>query len=179
MTRLIIAIWMSVIAVAGTCLPLLAIRAVRSYNAADQDRARLQEASLAVERLIELKSKLAGIPAAGAIPGGLTARVTSVLQQAGLSVSALSSLSPEAETPIFSKGGAHAYRRRATLVLADLSLSHVGTFLAAWRDAEPSWTPVAVELSPIAGKAEAGSDQPLRAVITIETTSVRQDGEAK
>jgi hypothetical protein len=112
----------------------------------------------------------------------LTPRISAALAAAGLPASALSSLSPEAESPI-GEGDLKARRTRAVLTLAPVTLPQLGGFLAAWRSREPQWTVSSIELSPQPGNqspgqsaAAPGGDLPLRAVLGLETLFVDQGG---
>jgi len=110
-------------------------------------------------------------------PGsGLASRVSAALTRCGLQASALSSLSPESA---FAEGGEGGTKRqRAVLALDGATLPQVGSFLEAWRNAEPEWVVSSVELAPQTGKTVApptpGGDLPLRAVIAVEAVYVEK-----
>ena len=72
-------------------------------------------------------------------------------------------------------------RQRATLTLTPITLPQVGSFLEAWRSAEPRWTIASIDLSPsgksnnLSQRGTQGSaltdstDLALRAVLVLET----------
>lgn len=178
MTRPILYMWVGAAAALGIALGTIGPGATRARHDAERAAASLRDAVRHAELIVSLRTRATDAPADDPSRGGLTPRVTAALQQAGLPAGALAGLSPEAEAVIADQGGVRVARRRATLTLSGVTLPQVGKFLDAWRSAEPVWTPVSIDLSPIGGKPpEAGGDLPLRAVIAIESTAVRQDGD--
>jgi hypothetical protein len=163
-------------------LAFTAPRAADARSKAATAQARLREVARDAGVINALRSEVPDAPESDQSRGGLTPRVTTVLQQAGLPANVLASLSPEAESAIATQGGVRVSRRRATLTLAGVTLPQVGRFLEAWRTSEPAWTPTNIDLSPVGagGKPlETGGDLPLRAVIAIETSVALQNGDQR
>lgn len=176
-SRPILYIWIGTIAVLGAALAITLPAAARANRNASAAQVVLTKAAHDAGLVAALR---VGVPESSAEDqgrGGLTPRVTSALERAGLPASSLASLSPEAESQLAGQTGLRVSRRRATLTLSGVTLPQVGRFLDAWRSTEPAWTPASIDLSPVGGKApEAGGDLPLRAVIAIEITAVGHDG---
>ena len=127
-----------------------------------------------------------GLPAwaLGAKPAGaLAPEISATLTGSGLPASAMSSLAADPGTatqPGPAQASVQARTRRATLVLASLTLPQLGTFCETWRQRQPAWTIAALDISPELGaptaKAQTGGDLPLRAVLTLETISLERSG---
>lgn len=92
----------------------------------------------------------------------LAGKVSQALTRAGIPLTVMQSLSPEAETS--NKG---IVRAHATLTLTGLTLPNVGKFLESWRTSEPDWIISNLDLSP-SGTGTPGADLPLRAVVTFD-----------
>ena len=170
-------------------LVVFAVSLVKARNAAaeaDRALARLAVVHQQVDVIEQLRAKTPawaqrGRPSLG--QGGLATAVNDVLAAAGVPASTLSSLSPAAESFVGIAGGSGedsamtAFRRRAVLTLAPVTLPQTGAVLQAWREAHPDWTIASVDLSPEPTGRNApapapGSDLLLRAVIGIETLYV-------
>lgn len=170
-------IWLLTLGALAMLLGLTGSRALRSYHDASAAQVTLQSAARDASVVIAMRDAVPVSMPSNQSQGGLTPRVTAALALAGVPDSALASLSPEAESQVLSQPGLRITRRRATLTLSGITLPQVGRFLDAWRAAEPSWTTSGIDLSPASGQStEAGGDQPLRAIITIETATVSHDG---
>jgi hypothetical protein len=111
----------------------------------------------------------------------LAPEVTATLAAAGLPASAMASLSAEPDTgSLAGPGGGQVQvrARRATLVLASITLPQLGDALGRWRARQPGWTIASIDLAPeagaIAAKAQTGGDLPLRAVVSLETLSLER-----
>jgi hypothetical protein len=170
-------IWIVAVGLAGAAVAVTAPGAARARHNAVVAQASLRDAAHSAELIATLRAQ-APDATAGDAHGGLTPRVTTALERAGLPVGALASLSPESESQVVSQTGVRVSRRRATLTLAGVTLPAIGRFLDAWRAAQPAWTPSSIDVAPAGGQApEAGGDLPLRVVIVIESVAVRQTGE--
>lgn len=176
---------------ACVALPGLAALGVMSVRA-ERERAQAQASLGALHALTggaqELASLRATVPTwvQGATPaGGLTQSVTATLEKCGLRANVLENLSADAEpdrSGSASSGGggvsrgaaAAVHRRGASLVLTNLTLPQLGSFLAAWREREPRWIVAKIDLAPAQRKAQsnAGGDLPVRAVLGLEYMSV-------
>jgi hypothetical protein len=158
-------LWTGTVLVAVTVVTIAARSALASREDARLALSQLvavTEQAKDVVRQRELTFKFPVQPA-----GGLAGRVSGALSRCGLMAAVLQGLSPEAET-LIGDGPRRAVRQRATLTLSGLSLPQVGTFLDAWRSAEPDWTVTSIELSPLDRGGTLGSDLPLRAVLMLE-----------
>jgi len=107
----------------------------------------------------------------------LAPMVSGALGEAGLPALALSSLSPESESVESSGEGnpLRAIRRRATLVLAPVTLPQLGRFLSAWRERTDAalWTVARLDIEPQREHPFApGSDLPLRVVVGLECVTM-------
>jgi type II secretory pathway component PulM len=134
-------------------------------------RAEANRAEFALRRVEgqarELVTLRAKVPAPHAPGAGLAARVSATLARCGLPAAALASLSP---------GSVIGQRQQATLTLGAVTLPQVGSFLDAWRAAEPEWAVASIDLSPVqSGAATPGADLPLRAVIGIEAAQAEPE----
>jgi len=177
MSRSLFVMWCSVIVAAVTLLIVAGVRTARAYAAASESRRELITVTHQAAELSTLRRGTRDFPARPAGGGGgLAVKVSAAMSRAGFTNSNLQSLAPEAAAAITGEAGAKLLRERATLTLTNLSLPQVGTFLAAWRTAEPDWVISGIDLSPMsAGPASStrnhttiGTDLPMRAVITIE-----------
>jgi hypothetical protein len=181
---------MCLIAIAVVVTGLQLVKAQTAAAEAHRAEQHLTSVRHQVEAIEHLQSQIPGWAqrtGAGLGHGGLATAVDNVLASAGVPASALVSLSPAAETPITIGGGGDsragnlagfaACRRRAVLTLAPLTLPQVGAVLQTWREAHPDWTIASIDITPEpSGRKDtplaAGTDLPLRAVISIETLYV-------
>lgn len=171
MTRFTLPIWIGAAGVIALAFGVTIPRALRAHARAAEAMTSVQEAARHAETIASTRAR-DGVVASATdnARGGLAARVAAVLQHAGLPASAMSALSPEAESPAAHLSGVRVVRRKATLTLAGVTLPQVGTFLDVWRASEPAWVPASIDLSPASGRApEAGGDVPLRVVVVIES----------
>ncbi|MBX3410405.1 MAG: hypothetical protein KF859_11035 [Phycisphaeraceae bacterium] len=176
-TRPILYIWIGAAATLAFALGTTGPSAARARLDAEHAQNSLRDATGHARVIAALRTQSTDAPQDDPSRGGLTPRVTAALQRAGLATGALASLSPEAETVVATHDGVRVMRRRATLSLSGVTLPQVGKFLDAWRSAEPAWTPVSIDLSPVGGKPpEAGGDLPLRAAIAVEAFTLHHDG---
>lgn len=98
----------------------------------------------------------------------LAPAAAAVVASCGLPEGVLSNVAPDSGTRI-GEGPVAVTRQRATLTLLPITLPEVGRFLAAWREAEPDWTVVSIDLAPQhRATVTPGGDLPLRAVLVIE-----------
>lgn len=145
---------------------------------------RLVAVTQQTELIAEVSSSLPEWATATKAAGTLAPEVSGVLAAAGLPPAAMASLSAEGDAqPRNSANGAGPVQvrtRRATLVLASVTLPQVGAFLDRWKARQPAWTVSGIELAPEPGgaqaKASTGGDLPLRVVLTLETLSIEQAG---
>ncbi|MBL9032105.1 MAG: hypothetical protein JNM80_10420 [Phycisphaerae bacterium] len=153
----------SVTIAAGVGVGLAARSAANAHGDFSSARAVLNATLADARELARLRA--AAPPAPRRPSSGLQPRLAAVLASRGLPASTLASLAPEPEAP----AGPGRRAQRATLVLAPITLPHLGAVLAAWREAEPDWTATSIDLSQ-AGSAsrDASGDLPLRAVIQLE-----------
>jgi hypothetical protein len=171
-TRAPLLIWLSTAALAAGALAVEGARYGQARGHAQRCLSELGKARSAARELISLQAAAPAWARHGRPATGLTPRISAVLSAAGLPASAMSSLSPEAESPI-GDSELLARRTRATLTLGGVTLPQLGSFLSAWRSREPQWTIANLDLSPQGGKGEsAGGDMPLRVVIGLETLFV-------
>ncbi|HYE02315.1 MAG TPA: hypothetical protein VD963_03665, partial [Phycisphaerales bacterium] len=123
-------------------------------------------------RLRELERGLPSWARRSAPIAGLAQRVTSALAATGIDPATLGSLAPEARAA-GRAGSAEFVRHQATLNLTGVTLPQVGLFLAAWREREPDWTVVSIDLRPLpTAAAPPGGDLPLQAVLRLESISL-------
>lgn len=99
----------------------------------------------------------------------LAARVADVMSASALPRGSLESLSPE--TARATPGAASLPRRSATLTLGSVTLPDLGRFLSTWREREPTWTIIALDLKPRRDNTSTG-DLPLRVVLTLERMDI-------
>lgn len=176
--RLIVPLlWLGCVGTALALVGLTSGHAQQAHRSASAAEEALKGVARDAEEVVSLRAAVPDLSPDHETPGGLTPRVIASLHRAGVPDAALASLSPEAESQLSNRPGLRVSRRRATVTLGGVTLPQVGRFLDAWRSAEPAWTTTGIDLSPAAGSAnETGGDQPLRAVIAIETTTVTHDG---
>lgn len=180
MSRALIALWTAVTIAAGTALGTSGARYWDARVRAQSELATLSRISQQARDLAVLRATAPEWMRQGRPPAGLTPRISAALSAAGLPPTAMSSVSPEAESPL-GESDLKARRTRAVLTLAPVTLPQLGGFLAAWRLREPQWTVSSIELAPQTGSGQSGAaapgaDLPLRAVIGLETLFVDQGG---
>lgn len=157
----------------GTAVPI----ASRARQDAERASAEMRETSRHASLIVSTQARVTQVVTDDPSRGGLAPRVTASLLRAGLPTGVLLSLSPEADTLVASDGAIRVVRRRATLVLSGVTLPQLGLFLEGWRIAEPAWTPVGIDLSPLAAKGPvAGGDAPLRATVVVEALMMHDEG---
>ena len=110
-------------------------------------------------------------------PPGLATRVADAVSKAGLTQSAVQSVSPEVE----SSAGASGLRKEAAKITLDgLTLPELGRFLQQWRTDQPVWTVISIDMTPTATKPRPNPgqslDRPLKAVLGIETIFADKEG---
>lgn len=169
--------WLAVGAVSVGAVGFAGHMASSAHAAAAAASSELARTADQARQLLVIRAASSS-PAAKRASSGLAQRVTASLSRAGLPASALSSLSPEAQS-VQVDGDTHVKRQRATLVLASLTLPQLGAFLDAWRTAEPDWNVSSIDLSPAAPGgappgASTGGDLPLRSVLTLESVSIEE-----
>jgi hypothetical protein len=179
MRRGTLLIWpLTLVAASGTVL----YSSLRYGAASVAGTEGLRDLDLAQSRAMELVSLRAAAPSwtrRERPSTGLAPRISAALSAAGLPATAMSSLSPEAESQV-GEAALGARRSRAVLTLAPVTLPQLGAFLAAWRSREPHWTVSSLDLAPLGGTAKEspGGDLPLRAVIGLETLFVDRPEQA-
>ena len=156
-------------------------RAATQHSAAT---ARLDRLRAHASTLTAARSTLPDWAAQAITPGqkqssdALAPRVSAALSSSGLTPAALANLSVQSapEGPIIA-GSLRVHRRRATLVLSQVSLPRLGAFLQTWRASEPEWRPTAIDASPeplSRDKPPApGADLPLHIVLCLESLSIQ------
>ena len=163
--------WMAVLAASVVCLVWAGRGALGARKAASASRADL---SRVVEQAQSLTRIRAAVPSDRKPGSGLAGRVSGAISRAGLQPAALSSLSPESSVA----AGVGYRRQRATLVLAGLTLPQLGSFLDAWRTAEPAWVVATLDLSPAPPPSPTpGADLPLRCTIGLQAVYLESTGE--
>ncbi len=147
---------------AGIVLAVSGYRASGALSRRNQARESLAMLRVQATELKQLRSSAQESKLPLKPEGGLAGRVSQALSRAGLSSSAMQSLSPESES---SDQG--VLRQRATLTLSGVTLPQLGKFLDAWRSSEPTWTMSSLDVGP-SGVGTPGADLPLRSVISLE-----------
>jgi len=171
-----------VLALAALAVGLHSARA--ASNA--QQRARTAAARLAklntdAAELVRLRSEAAGLQIDEIDQTGLVGDVNSALVEAGVAVTTLTALTPDAAASADGAGGDwRASRRGARLTLERLTLPQLGRFLAVWRRDHPRWTVTSIQLQPLAEPPEKQTSpaaegtrvqQPLRVYLVLESSS--------
>lgn len=138
-----------------------------------------------VDECARLRHRIPGWAIAGASESdSLAKRAGEIAAACGLPSSTLASFTVQAETHgPSSKSGIRAERRRAAIVLSNITLPQLGGFLAAWNSREPTWTITSIDISAdLAGSSRftqslpglsTGSDLPLRVVLAADAFSLR------
>ncbi len=168
----------AVVVMAALAGPAVAWRALgAAQTSADAELRRLGSIRDKAGELRALRAAHSGPTAGAAGRGALAARVSRALASAGVPASALASFSPQSQPVSHAPGGVLS-RHSAAVVLAPITLPRLGSFLAAWRAAEPGWTISSIEVSPESAPAGAapGADLPLRASMIFESVSVEDPG---
>lgn len=154
-------------------------RYVTARADAAAERMRLTTVTEHLGELARLRSSAPPWTRQGPPAGGLAPRVSGALAASGLPATALSTLSPEAESGM-GEADLRARRTRAVLTLAPVTLPQLGAFLSEWRTQAPEWTVSSIDLSPQNERdTGAGGDLPLRAVLAIETLYVGGTGASR
>ncbi len=167
MNRWNLVAWCAVLGLSASALLASGRAAWVARNTARVARLHLAAVTEHASELVRLR---AGAPPEHKPGSGLASRVSAALARCGLPPSALSSLSPESAV-----GEGPSRRQRAVLALGGVTLPQLGSFLNAWRSAEPDWVVSSIELSPQMGApVTPGADLPLRAVIGIEAVYVER-----
>lgn len=173
MTRPVLLLWLLVLAASTAALWWAASGALASRTQAAAARAELALVAQRVGELERLRVAAPALPPAGS--SDLARLAASALAAAGRPASTLTSVSPGGQSAIAGPGGTTlAVRRQATLTLERLTLPQAGSFLSAWRAAEPAWTVSGLDLAPgpvDPRTASTGGDRPLRVVVTLECLS--------
>lgn len=102
---------------------------------------------------------------------GLTGQVSDALAQAGVPVTAMTSLAPEAETEVSRTGDVARVRHGARLGLEPVTLPQVGRFLQSWRSAHPEWTIISMQLTPLPSRqpqVSGATPGPLRVNLVLQ-----------
>jgi hypothetical protein len=161
--------WVVVLAACTTAIAISVTRAIRGRQLASAATAHLRLVSTQVSDLAALTSSKPSLPRTSDGPG-MGARIASVLAACGLPASAMTSVSPEADTRLtVPESTARYLRSRVTLTLAGVTLPQLGSFLNGWRTAEPAWVPTALEITPTQPKEGfPGGDRPLNITIVLE-----------
>lgn len=176
-TRSIVVLWVCTATILAFAMATAVPIAARARHDAERASAAMRETSHHARLIVSTHARVTQAVTDDPSRGGLAPRVTASLQLAGLPTGVLVSLSPEADTLVASDDGVRVVRRRATLVLSGVTLPQLGRFLEGWRIAEPAWTPVSIDLSPLGGKGpEAGGDAPLRTTVVVEALVMHDEG---
>jgi hypothetical protein len=173
-SRIAAVLWTIALACSCGLFGLSGARYCRARACATEDLSRLALVSRQAGELTSLRTSAPAWMLRTRPPTGLTPRITAALAASGLPAAAVSSVSPESESPV-GDSDLKARRSRATLTLAGITLPQLGAFLQAWRSREPQWTISSLDLVPQAGQPKAestGGDLPLRVVIGMETLFV-------
>jgi hypothetical protein len=176
MSRLLFITWFSAVSISVGAIGIAARDCTRARSKATTELARLSTVTPQVREIAALRSA-APSWSARAKPGtALAPTAAAAIASSGLPPSALSNVSPEAQTTV-GDGQFKAVRQRATITLTSVTLPDIGRFLDAWRLAEPDWTIAGVDLSPVGDTRRMtptpGSDLPLRAVIIVESMTMQ------
>jgi hypothetical protein len=174
-------VWCIAAAVGASSVAWGGLSWTRAARAERVQMQRLNRLNACVKDLDTLRSKLPDWSANARPSGTLAPQVSAAISAAGLPASAMLSLSADPEMPAPAKG-IQANRRRATLVLAPVTLPQLGAFLQTWRQRQPAWVISQLDVSPEPeGKkkddaAMVGGDLPLRSVMTFETLWLDRGG---
>lgn len=169
--------------VAAATLVHYARAAARAQQRCEAATAALTKLHVDACELVRLRGEIAGVDRRPLDQTGLVGDINRALVQAGVAVSALTSLAPDAE--IASAGGANGGpmrvgRQGARLTLEQVSLPQLGQFLNAWRKDQPRWTVSSIQVQPVPeitvrktqGNAPTGDgrvQQPLRIYLVLES----------
>ena len=117
--------------------------------------ARLRTAQNDVQEITLLRSRQARIAEHKRPEQDVIARIHAAMAEAGLPVAThFKSLRPESDA---AAAGAPQYRRQSVAVaLQSMDLPGLGRFLAAWKYANPLWTPTRLELVHAQAKGAEG-----------------------
>jgi len=138
--------------VAGLLAIAVMLNWQRARAAVQSERTSLaayEQALQDANEVLALRSHRPVIAAAEHPTRDLIARINEVLEHAGLSQRTFSSLTPESDVKLeLASSGSAAYRRQSLrLSLTGLQPRELGSFLAAWRDAQPLWSVSRLELT--------------------------------
>ena len=125
----------------------IAMGRLRSASAAsDAAIARLNAARADAEELLALRAQAERIATGHRAPEDVHARLRERLRASGLSTNLIRAYAEEADREI--SGTGPEYRRQSIrFTLSPIELNELGRFLDHWRQAEPLWIPVNIELN--------------------------------
>jgi hypothetical protein len=156
----------SVAAVGFFGLEALSARSVLRRAQADHELVRNQ-----ARRIAQLRASDTALPLEVPDKAAMATRVTAVLGECGIPAAALADLSPGSDAALEIPGSrGRAVRRRIVLNLKEVTLPRLGSFLEAWRRAEPDWTVTSIDINPtIPKQGHPGGDLPLNVTLAIES----------
>ncbi|MGD9789011.1 MAG: hypothetical protein AB7Q00_08015 [Phycisphaerales bacterium] len=131
-----------------------------AYNAAKAAREDLGSITTLAHEVRERRESLDGSTAPEADPGTLIPMLHGALLATSLPTQTLASFASE--------GGTTDTRARATL--EPITLPHLGTFLARWREIHPDWTMTTIELGASATRGPTRTLAPGTDPIDIPST---------
>lgn len=165
------------------------LRVRHAHSAASESQARYERLCGDAPQLDRLRLAVASHPTSLVEQINLVGDINSVLVDAGIPVSALVNLTPDAQVPAVgnpNQRGATYRRQIARLTFEQVTLPQVGKFLSSWRLTHPRWTVSSIQvqpmpLSPEGAKKQNGAvdlQQPLRLYLVIESTYLEKPPES-
>lgn len=151
----------------GLCL-VVCVRATNAARAgAERSLRRLERITADAAELARLRAEAPKVAAGKRPEPGIAGQISDTLAEAGVAVTVLKDLLPDADRPGSSPG---EKRQSARFTLEPMSLRDVGRFLGAWRSRHPEWTVSFIQLAPQPGdKTSPANSPPLQCRLVIET----------
>lgn len=161
MTIRLIFLWVTTIVMVIVLVGGAARAASRAHGELGRELQRQQLLDASLSEYAALRAR----PAPTRSSTMLAERLGVVLQSKGLPASTMATFTPQPD-----QRADGLVRRKASFVLSSITLPQLGTFLNAWRRAEPVWVISSIDLAVAAGagSASASGDIPLSCSLTIE-----------
>lgn len=163
------------VALVAACSAAVALSARRSAIAGDRlNAARTAHATALaqVRRVQELRGRAELVDERPRPEPDLVARLESALQTAGIDASSLHQAI--ASEPSEIQGGPYA-RQRASIAVQGVAPAEALRFLAAWREAEPLWTPRSMTLEHAPSNSRSGpTEERFTLRVTLENIHLSQ-----
>ncbi len=165
--------WLAAIAVGLAVLWFAAalMRAQARHTAAQQTH---QHVLTVAQKIAELRAAETVATLERRPHAGLLEEIASTLAEAGVTSSALQSVTPEAESPAGTHAGVQYMHQRASVQISELSLADLGRWLHMWQERSNGWTVASIELVPTKPPANLKPhDVPkVRASMTLEAVYI-------